>query len=158
MKLGRLAGVRCLLIILVSVTALTLAEVRPASSRPATPKPSRTKSSLIAHGKYLVEDAVQCQNCHTPRDEKGEFIKEQWLRGANFLPATVLKERPKWVEKSANIAGLPGWTDEQAVRFLMTGLAYNDLPARPPMPPYRFNREDAEAIVAYLRSLAGPAK
>jgi mono/diheme cytochrome c family protein len=108
----------------------------------------------MARGRYLVEDAVQCQNCHTPRNEKGEFIKEQWLRGAKFLPDTLLKERPTWADKSANIAGLPGWTDEQAVKFLMTGLAYNGLPARPPMPPYRFNHEDAEAIVAYLRSLA----
>jgi hypothetical protein len=35
----------------------------------------------------------------------------------------------------------------------MTGIAYNDLPARPPMPQYRFNQEDAAAIMAYLRSL-----
>jgi hypothetical protein len=29
----------------------------------------------------------------------------------------------------------------------------------PPMPPFRFSREDAEAIVAYLRSLgAAPAR
>ena len=55
--------------------------------------------------------------------------------------------------RSSNIVALPGWTDEQAVRFFMTGLAYNDLPARQPMPPYRFKREDAEAIVAYLQSL-----
>jgi len=40
------------------------------------------------------------------------------------------------------------------VKFLMTGVAYNDLPGRPPMPQYRFNQEDASAIVAYVRSLA----
>jgi hypothetical protein len=39
----------------------------------------------------------------------------------------------------------------------MTGIAYNGLPARPPMPQYRYSRQDAEAIVAYLKSLA-PAK
>jgi hypothetical protein len=108
---------------------------------------------LIARGRYLVEDAVQYKNCHTPRNKKGEVIKEQWLRGAKFLPDTLL-ERPTWADAFANIAGLPGWTDEKAVKFLMTGLGYNDLPARPPMPPYHFNHEDAEAIVAYLRSLA----
>lgn len=59
-----------------------------------------------------------------------------------------------WAEKAPNIAGLPGWTDEQAVKFLMTGIAYNELPGRPPMPQYRFNLQDAEAVVAYLRSLA----
>jgi mono/diheme cytochrome c family protein len=101
---------------------------------------------------------VQCQNCHTPRNEKGEFIKEQWLKGAKFLPDTLMKERPTWAETSANIAGLQGWTDAQAVKFLMTGIAHNDLPARPPMPRYRFNHKNAEAIVAYLRSLAAPAK
>jgi len=35
----------------------------------------------------------------------------------------------------------------------MTGIAYNGLPGKPPMPQYRFNREDATAIVAYLKSL-----
>jgi hypothetical protein len=40
------------------------------------------------------------------------------------------------------------------VKFLMTGMAYNSLPGHPPMPQYRFNQEDASAIVAYLRSLA----
>jgi hypothetical protein len=40
------------------------------------------------------------------------------------------------------------------VKLLMTGMAYNILPGRPPMPQYRFNQEDASAIVAYLRSLA----
>jgi hypothetical protein len=40
------------------------------------------------------------------------------------------------------------------VKFLMTGMAYNNLPGRLPMPQYRFNQEDASAIVAYLRSLA----
>jgi hypothetical protein len=70
----------------------------------------------------------------------------------------LLNLRPGWADKSTNIAGLPGWTDQQAVKFLMTGLAYNDLPARPPMPPYRFNQKDAEAMVAYLRSLAAPDK
>ena len=35
----------------------------------------------------------------------------------------------------------------------MTGLAPNGQPARPPMPQYKMNRADAEAVVAYLESL-----
>ena len=61
---------------------------------------------------------------------------------------------PVWADKSPNIAGLPGWGDKAAVKFLMTGIAYNDLPGRPPMPEYRLDQEDATAIVAYLRTLA----
>jgi len=64
---------------------------------------------------------------------------------------------PVWAEKAPKIAGLPEWEKDAAIRFLMTGIAYNELPARPPMPQYRFNQQDAEAIVAYLKSLA-PAK
>ncbi len=106
----------------------------------------------IARGKYLVVDAGTCQDCHTPRNQKGEFLQNQWLAGAPviFKPTVPI---PNWADKSANIAGLPNWTDEQAVKFLMTGVAYNGLPARPPMPEYRFSRADAKAIVAYLRSL-----
>ncbi len=106
----------------------------------------------IARGKYLVVDAGTCQDCHTARNQKGEFIQDQWLSGSPimFKPTVPI---PNWADKAANIAGLPNWTDEQAARFLMTGIAYNGLPARPPMPQYRFSRADATAIVAYLRSL-----
>ena len=40
------------------------------------------------------------------------------------------------------------------MRFLMTGERPNGLPPTfPPMPPYRMNVEDAQAVVAYLRTL-----
>lgn len=120
---------------------------------PAQAAGPAAKAAVIARGKYLVEDSGQCQDCHTPRNEKGEFVKEKWMKGGMlvFKPAVPM---PVFAEKSSNIAGLPGWTDEQAVKFFMTGIAFNELPARPPMPQYRFNRPDAEAIVAYLQSLA----
>lgn len=93
-----------------------------------------------------------CGDCHTPHNEKGEPIREKWLKGSP-LPFKPTVPMPVWADKSPNIAGLPGWEDKDAVKFLMTGIAYNDLPGRPPMPQYRFNKEDATAIVAYLRSL-----
>ena len=88
-----------------------------------------------------------------PHNEKGEPIREKWLQGSPvaFKPTVPM---PVWADKTPNIAGLPGWKEQEAVKFLMTGVAYNDLPGRPPMPQYRFNQEDASAIVVYLRSLA----
>jgi len=62
-----------------------------------------------------------------------------------------------WADKTPTIAGLPGGEKDAAVKFMMTGIAYNGLPGRPPILQYRFNQRDAEAIVAYLKSLA-PAK
>ena len=110
-------------------------------------------ASNIERGKYLVEQVGMCGDCHTPHNEKGEPIREKWLKGSPlaFKPSIPM---PVWADKSPNIAGLPGWEDKDAVKFLMTGIAYNDLPGRPPMLQYRFNKEDATAIVAYLRSLA----
>jgi hypothetical protein len=120
------------------------------------PKTQRTSAATIARGKYLAESIGMCQDCHTPRNEKGELIKEQWLQGAT-LGFKPIGEMPVWADKSVNIAGLPGWEKDAAIKFMMTGIGYNGLPARPPMPEYRFNRPDAEAVVAYLMSLA-PAK
>lgn len=120
-------------------------------AQPPSPEAS-SKTRQIAHGKYLVERAVPCRDCHTARDKQGELMLGKSLQGAPIVIKPTVPI-PGWAETAPNIAGLPGWTDEQAIKFLMTGIAYNDLPASPPMPPFRFNREDAIAIVAYLRTL-----
>jgi mono/diheme cytochrome c family protein len=109
-------------------------------------------ASKVEQGRYLVEQVALCGDCHTPHNEKGEPIREKLLQGSP-LPFKPSIPMPVWADKAPNIAGLPGWEDKDAIKFLMTGLAYNDLPGRPPMPQYRLKQEDAEAMVAYLRSL-----
>ena len=106
----------------------------------------------IAHGEYLVKSIGQCGDCHSPMNEKGEFIPGQWLQGKKLEFASTIP-MPVWADTSPNIAGLPGWDHDKAVQFFMTGLAPNGQPARPPMPAYKMNRADAEAVVAYLESL-----
>ena len=137
----------------VAATALLLVPVLVGQ----TPQKKTAPAVLVARGKYLVEDTGKCGDCHTPFSEKGEPIKENWLQGAtlSFKPTVPM---PVWTDKSTSIAGLPGWEKDAAIKFLMTGIAFNGLPARPPMPQYRFNQQDAEAIVAYLKSLAPPQK
>ncbi len=114
-------------------------------------------SAKVVRGKYIVEALAVCGDCHTPHDEKGEPLPGKTLRGSAlfFKPIAPV---PVWAEKAPNIAGLRGWEDDAAVKFFMTGIAYNDLPGRPPMPQYRMNREDAEAVVAYLKSLSPATK
>jgi len=130
------------------VSLLVMAVVALVAASPAS------QSAKVERGKYLVDQVALCGDCHTPRTEKGEPIKEKYLKGSPlfFKPAAPI---PGWADKSPNIAGLPGWEEKDAIKFFMTGLAYNDLPGRPPMPQYRFNQDDATAIVTYLRSL-GP--
>jgi len=118
---------------------------------------AQANATKIARGKYLVNSVARCGDCHSPLNEKGEPVPGKELKGATltFKPIAPI---PVWADKAPNIAGLRGWEQDDAVKFFMTGLAYNDLPARPPMPSYKMNKEDAEAVVAYLKSLSPTAK
>ncbi len=117
------------------------------------PKPRRASAATLARGKYLVEGIGMCGDCHTPGNARGESSKEKWLTGA-MLGFKPIVQMPVWADTAPKIAGLPGWDKDAAIRFLMTGIARNNLPLRPPMPQFRFNQQDAVAIVAYLQSLA----
>ncbi len=129
------------------VTGLCLAIV----SRGTAASASGTKAQ-ITRGEYLVKAIGQCGDCHTPMNDHGQYIMTQWLQGKK-LEFGPLAPVPVWADTSPNIAGLPGWDQEKAIQFFMTGLAPNGQPARPPMPEYKMNRADAEAVVAYLKSL-----
>jgi mono/diheme cytochrome c family protein len=104
------------------------------------------------HGRYLVERVVMCFECHSTRDEKG-----------NLIPATLFKGgpmpvRPPWMNDWAlstpRIAGLPGYTDELAIRLLTQGAIKRDgTQARPPMPRFRMTPQDAADVVAYVGAL-----
>jgi hypothetical protein len=69
------------------------------------------------------------------------------------LPFKPTIEMP-WTTVGLSIAGNPTMTEEQVAHFLMTGERPSGVPVLPPMPQYRMPRADAEAIAAYLASLA----
>ena len=139
MKSCRIAGAIAL------VLGLSLMETVSAA-------PPGKNQAQIARGEYLVKAIGQCGDCHTPFTMTGGFVMEKWLQGKK-LEFGPLFPIPVWADTAPNIAGLPGWESEKAVQFFMTGLAPNGQPARPPMPAYYMNRADAEAVVAYLKSL-----
>jgi len=105
----------------------------------------------ILRGKYLVENVAMCGECHTPRDDKGQFDRSQWLQG-NVLDYKPDHPMP-FNAVAVPIAGLPGFTDAQAVKFLETGIDVSGKTAMRPMPQFRLNHDDAVAVTAYLRSL-----
>lgn len=133
----------------VLLAAVAVAGQTPAAHERHAPGPNK---AVVAHGEYLATRVIPCGDCHTPMDQHGQPVMSQWLQGAQlpFKPAVPI---PNWADKAPDIAGLPGWTDQQAMKFFMTGEAYNGLPAAPPMPRLRLNHADAVALVAYLRSL-----
>ncbi len=151
MKLGIIAVGACL------AGAMLLAAAPQQKEKPASKASgaSGANAALIARGKYLVGPAGQCGDCHTPMDKTGKPIKAQELQGAPimFKPTVPV---PGWADASLPIAGLPTMaSDADAISFFTTGKHLDGKVASPPMPQYRFNKKDAEAIVAYLKSL-GP--
>jgi mono/diheme cytochrome c family protein len=119
-----------------------------------TAQTATQSNAKVERGRYLVTRVGKCQDCHTPHNQRGEEIKEKWLQGSP-LPFQPIVEMP-WVGTAPPIAGLEGWTDAQAIKFLTTGIRKDGTRAAPPMPEYQFNRTDAEAVVAYLRSFKQP--
>lgn len=110
-----------------------------------------TRDQLILRGRYIVEGVGLCADCHTPRTEKGEFDRTQWLMGSP-LPFKPTVEMP-WVPAAPPIAGLPTMTEEEMVKFLRTGTRPNGTKPLPPMPEFRLNEDDARAVAAYLKAL-----
>ena len=109
-------------------------------------------AAQIEHGRYLVECVCLCGDCHSPRNDQGEFDRSQWLQGEliSFKPDHPMP----FAAIAPPIAGLPSYaTDAAAVKFLETGTNAAGKLALAPMPQFRLNREDALAVVAYLRSL-----
>ena len=110
----------------------------------------------IERGRYLVEEVAKCGECHTPADEKGELDRSQWLKGAtlNFAPVRPVE---KWHKAAPDLTSsgrlFERWGEKGLTTFLTTGKGPSGRPAGPPMPTYHMKQDDAEAMVAYLKSL-----
>jgi mono/diheme cytochrome c family protein len=104
-------------------------------------------------GQYLVNQVAMCVECHTPRDQSGKLLKNSYLRGAAIPVKAPSFPNMKWAAKAPNIVGLPGYSEEQGIRLLTEGINRDGKTPDPPMPQFRLTRDDAAAIVAYLKSL-----
>ncbi len=106
----------------------------------------------IERGRYLVEEVAKCAECHTPRNAQGELMREAWLQGAPIW-ITPVRPIPNWADRAPALAGLPSLTDTETERVLEKGIGPEGETLRPPMHIYHMNHDDAQAIVAYLKSL-----
>jgi mono/diheme cytochrome c family protein len=108
-------------------------------------------------GRYLVEQVGMCADCHTPRGDMGAPLLDRWLQGApvDFTPKAPMP----FAAMAPSLAGLPTLPDDaDALRFLTTGALPGGRPLLPPMPQYRFDANDARAVLAYLRAPKAPAR
>jgi mono/diheme cytochrome c family protein len=147
-KLNRLS----LMSLLAFAVALSPAAAQDKSAGKAKAGAESGGGTAIERGRYIVESVAMCELCHTPRTENGEPDKRHWLGGGptQLRPAYP---SPYWTQIEPRIAGRPPGTDADFIKLLTTGISRTGSPPNPPMPPFRMTRTDAEAVLAYLKSL-----
>lgn len=140
---------------------------RPADTPAANPAPAFVPRALrditvprtperVARGAYLTEGLLQCFVCHSERDwtqpgappvaaMKGAgavWPGRPWLVAPNLTPDAE--------------TGIGRWTDDMLLRAIREGIGHDGRVLHPQMWSSSFRilpDEDAEAVVAYLRSL-----
>jgi mono/diheme cytochrome c family protein len=130
-------------VLLVAGLLLVIHEVSPAAE----------SRDSITRGKYIVDHVAMCVECHTPRNDKGQLVSGQYLKGAPIPLSPPPYPNMKWAIKAPGIVGLTGYTEQQGIRLLTDGIAADGRVPDPPMPRFRLTRSDAEAVVRYLKSL-----
>jgi len=107
-------------------------------------------------GKYLVDEVGACGSCHTPRGADGKPDTAKYLKGATLNIAPI-EPVQGWHKTSPDLTSTSRlfvrWKEEGMVKFLETGINPAGHVAEAPMPTYKMKHEDAEAVVAYLKSL-----
>ena len=107
----------------------------------------------LSKGRYLVEAAGHCGECHTPRNLLGGVMSDRWLAGG---PA------PEGAGRIPNITphsdGVGGWTAGDIVYYLESGFTPDFDSVGGSMVSVQQNmsklpKEDLEAISAYLKSV-----
>ena len=112
---------------------------------------SALAQSPVQRGDYLVNSILNCGGCHTPRGPAGA---DKPFAGGNLF------ETPGFKVYTSNLTpdkdtGLGNWTADQIKRAITHGVRPNGatLAAMPVSYYTALTTRDADAIVAYLRSL-----
>ena len=139
------------LFVSVSAGALLLVAVQLSAQQPAAPAASMPTGN-IEHGRYIVERVAMCHECHSTRDPEGNIVAGTRLRGGPMPMRPPW--RSDWPLQVPRIAGMPGYTDAEAIRLLTQGAIKRDgTQLRYPMPRFRMTPQDAADVIAYLRGL-----
>ena len=141
-------------------------ELTPATVMDApSPDPTRAGSydpEQVKRGQYMVE-LLGCPSCHTDGALVGIPNNKRFLAGSHtgIAYTNPLKQKNPGVLYPANLTpdpetGLGNWTDESILQILRTGITpdgRHTLSVMPWTSYARLSDQDANAIVAYLRSL-----
>jgi mono/diheme cytochrome c family protein len=116
---------------------------------------------LVTRGRYLVNDVAMCSFCHTPRRENGTPDPARFLAGVDCLGGDqVPKDDEMGCVNTRNLTshetGLANASDEEIKDAFLNGIGTDGRNLLPIMPYWVFHNltdDDADAIVAYLRTV-----
>jgi mono/diheme cytochrome c family protein len=126
----------------------------------AADPPDAGEDPLVVRGRYLVNDVSQCPFCHTPRRSDGMPDATRWLGGVDCLYDVVPDDDQAGCLSSRNLTdhptGLANASDDEIKAAILDGVGTDGRNLIGLMPYWVFHNmtgEDADAIVAYLRTL-----
>ena len=134
-------------------TSIGGADAEAQVSQPTAAQHSTNDPLLVARGKYIVEDVAICTQCHTPHTSSGDPDRSRWLEGSGLWLQPASPD-PNWPLRAPRLAGSPPGSDADLISLLTSGQWRGGQRLRAPMPQFHMSNEDAQAVVAYLRSLS----
>jgi mono/diheme cytochrome c family protein len=156
----KVAGGGVLVLLAVVAGAVTWLTMRKPAQRPASTARIEATPARLARGKYLVHHVADCLGCHSDHIASYGFPIKPGTEGQGGLEFNEGTGFPG-VLRAQNITpdpetGLGKWSDGEILRAMREGVD-RDGNALFPMMPYvhlrEMSDEDAQAIVAYLRTL-----
>jgi len=164
-----LGTVVLMLLVLAAGTAVYLFAVLPAQ-RPAPDVQVALTPETIERGRYLAENVILCNDCHSERDWTyyGGPVKppvgagrECMTRDKAVASVKLVKGNFPGIMCMRNITpdpdtGIGEWTDGELVRSIREGVNRDGEGLFPIMPYFIFRTlsdRDTEALVAYMRTL-----
>jgi len=135
-----------------SLAVLALLMVRTPQAQEAKRPAGQAAGGDVARGAYIVNSVAMCPTCHTPRTADGQLNQSEWLQGGPivYLPA---QPTPNWPLYEPRIGGMLPTSEANMITLLTTGIWTDGKELRDPMPKFHMNRADAEAVVAYLKTI-----
>jgi mono/diheme cytochrome c family protein len=133
--------------------------VLPRTAPPMSLQVPRTPER-IARGAYLSRHVIGCTDCHGERDwtkYSAPQMRDREGQGGMAFPIEV----GTLYAPNITPARLSTWTDGELLRAMTSGVSKDGSPLFPLMPYDAFrqmSREDAEAVIAFIRTLPSVAR
>jgi hypothetical protein len=121
--------------------------------------PGPDTTNMIALGKYIALDELECFNCHSKDFATDDFFTPEkskgFFGGGNKLFTQEGKEIYTLNITPDKNTGIGDWTEDEFIKAIKTGIVPNGAPAlRYPMQPYvNLTDKEAAAVYAYLKTV-----